>query len=198
MVGYRVAKEKRDDLRFVQVDPSTNEEFAVNGPDNRDVSRSRFMGSVTVLPLKDLSLTASFSYIHSKVEEDLAYHDLSGNLLFDPRVPEEDTARNYSLDLSYLPRNDITLMAGVSYTTGSAAFFPTDENLTQPVSIASFSELKTRETTYSASGEYRFKNGYSAGIQYRYSTFNDVLDNPFDDVSDGRAHIILLTLSKKW
>jgi hypothetical protein len=25
-----------------------------------------------------------------------------------------------------------------------------------------------------------------------------VLDNPWDDVQDGRAHIVLLTLSKKW
>jgi len=28
--------------------------------------------------------------------------------------------------------------------------------------------------------------------------FNDVLNNPYDDLNDGRAHIALLTLSKKW
>ncbi|GEM_PF-7124625 len=26
--------------------------------------------------------------------------------------------------------------------------------------------------------------------------FDDILDNPWDDVSDGKAHVILLTLKK--
>ncbi|MDH4233034.1 MAG: hypothetical protein OEW04_13520, partial [Nitrospirota bacterium] len=59
-------------------------------------------------------------------------------------------------------------------------------------------ELKIRETTYSATGEYQFKGGYSAGVRYRYTTFRDLQDNQYDDVNDGRANIILLTVSKKW
>jgi predicted porin len=198
LLSYRVAKESRGALQFVQQDPVTSVEFLAESPDKRDALRDRFLGSITYLVLKDLSLTASYSYIHNKVKEDLAFNDTSGNLLFDPRVPETDTAHSYSLDANYLPKNNIALTAGVSYTVSSGAFFPADINLTQPVSIASFSELKTRETVYSVSGEYRFKNGFSAGIRYGYTVFDDVLDNPFDDVNDGKAHIVLLTLSKKW
>ena len=45
---------------------------------------------------------------------------------------------------------------------------------------------------------YRFTNGLSSGLEYRYSDFDDVLDKPDDDVEDGRAHILLLTFSKEW
>jgi hypothetical protein len=65
-------------------------------------------------------------------------------------------------------------------------------------SLGSFSELKTRETTYSASGEYEFKGGFSAGLRYQYSTLNDLLENPYNEIGDGRVTIVLLTLSKKW
>jgi hypothetical protein len=198
LLSYRIAQERRGSLQFVQQDPVTGVEFLAESPDKRDALRDGFLGSITYLVLKDLSLTASYSYIHNKVKEDLAFDNTSGNLLFDPRVPETDTAHSYSFNANYLPKNNIALTAGVSYTLSSGAFFPADINLTQPVSIASFSELKTRETVYSVSGEYRFKNGFSAGIRYRYSVFDDVLDNPFDDVNDGKAHIVLLTLSKKW
>lgn len=198
LVSYVIAKEKRSALQFVQQDSSSGVDFAVTSPDNRDALRDRFLGSISYLVLKDLSLTASYSYIHNRVKQDIAFNDLSGNLLFDPRVPETDTAHSYSLDLNYLPRNNVVLTGGASYTISSGAFFPSDANLTQPVSIASFSELKTRETVYWVSGQYKFKNGFSAGMQYRYTVFDDVLDNPFGDVRDGNAHIILLTLSKKW
>ena len=198
LVSYRIVKEKRSDLQFVEQDPLTDESSIVESPDNRDALRQRLLGSITYLVLKDLSLTASYSYIHNKVKEDLAYTDLSGTLFFDNRVPESDSTHSYSFDLNYMPKHNIALGAGVSYTTSSGGFIPAALNLTQPVSIASFSELKTRETGYSASAEYRFKNGFSAGLRYRYSVFNDVLNNPYDDLNDGSAHIALVTISKKW
>jgi predicted porin len=198
LVSYRIVNEKRNDLQFVEQDPVSGSVLVAGSPDSRDAFRHRFLGSVTYLLLKDLSLTASYSYIHNKVKEDLAYTDLSDNLLFDHRVPESDTTNNYSFDVNYMPSNNISLAAGVNYTVSSGGFIPSDVNLVQPVSIASFSELKTRETGYSASAEYRFKNGFSAGLRYRYSVFDDVLNNPYDDLNDGSAHIVLLTLSKKW
>ena len=182
----------------MEQDAVTNESFIATSPDNRDALRQRLLGSISCLILKDLSLTAGYSYIHNKVKQDLAYTDLAGTLLFDNRVPESDTTHSYSIDLNYLPQSGLSLAAAATYTTSSGGFLPAAANLTQPVSISSFSELKTREMGYSASAEYRFKNGFSAGLRYRYSVFNDVLDNPFDDLNDGNAHIVLLTLSKKW
>ncbi|MBI5639346.1 MAG: hypothetical protein HZA17_02870, partial [Nitrospirae bacterium] len=101
-------------------------------------------------------------------------------------------------DLAYLPKNNLSLSAGVSHTLSSGDFYPALTTLTQPVSVASFSKMKIKETVYSVEGEYRFKNGFASSVQYKYSDFNDVLDNPHDDVDDGKVHIVLLTLSKRW
>ncbi len=188
MLSYTVLSEKRTDMHFV------------DAPDarKRDVNRNGLLGSVTFLPLKDLSVTASYSYFDNKVRQDIVYHDESGAAVVDPFVPFKDMAHAYGLSVTYLPCPSASISASVSHTIGSGTFYPADPNLTQPVSVALFSETKARETVYSASGEYRFKNGYSVGLEYRYSDFRDVLDNPYDDLINGRAHIVLLTFSKKW
>jgi len=155
------------------------------------------MGSITFLPLDDLSVTTSYAYMHNKTKQDLEF-SISGIPQIDPSVPYKDTANNYAINLNYLPDDKINLNAGVNHTNSAGRFYPSDPNLLQPASIASFSELKTKETVYSASGEYKFKTSLTSGIQYTYNIFNDVLDNSYDDVEDGKAHVILLTLSKKW
>ncbi len=187
-VSYSILGEKRDDLIFTETPDARN----------RDVTRDRLLGSVTYLLLKDLSVTASYAYMHDKTKQDIVYQDLIGTPHVDPLVPAKETMHNFGLDISYLPKNNITLNTGVSYTISKGEFFPSDPNLLLPVSIASFSKLDTKEVLYYFSGEYRFKGGFAAGLQYRYCNFDDVLDNPFDDVSDGKAHIVLLTLSKRW
>lgn len=192
LLSYIIAGEKRDELRFVEPDG------AVTTAHDRDVNRDVLMGSVTFLIVKDLSATASYSYIHNRTQQDIEFHDLAGGVHIDPSVPYRETAHNYAFDVRYVPKDSVTLGAGVSHTRSSGAFSPADPGLLQPVSVSSFSELKLRETVYSVSGEYRFKNGFGAGIQYKYSDFDDVLDSPGDDVNDGRAHIIYLALSKRW
>lgn len=193
LLSYNITREKSSALHYLDGDGDI-----IPGAENRDVKKDWLLGSVTFLILKDLSLTTSYAYIHNRTQQDITYSDTSGTLFVDSYVPYKDTAHNYALDLNYLPKNNITFGAGVSHTISNGTFYPDDTNLTQPVSIASFSELKTKETVYSASVEYRFKRGFATGIQYRYSTLDDALDNPYDDVKDGRAQIILLTLSKKW
>jgi predicted porin len=187
LVSYGIAKEKRDDLN------------TVNGPEakNRDVKRDRAMAAVTYLAGEKVSLTASYTYIHDKIRQDIV---LGG--LLEPFVPDTDLARSYGLTVNYIPNNRINLTAGLSYTLSSGSFSLTDPALLSPVSLAtllpSLSALKMKETDCSLSARYNFKNGFSAGVQYRYLDFNDELDNPWDDVQDGRVHIVLLTLSKKW
>jgi predicted porin len=187
-VSYGIAKEKRDDLH------------TEGGEDakNRDVLRDHAIAAVTYLVSGKLSLTASYSYIHDKIRQDIVVFDSADTAQVDAVVPDTDLARSYGLTMNYIPTDRITLGAGVSYTLSSGAFSPTLPILLQPVSVAGLSALRTRETDYSLSGQYRFGNGFSAGVQYRFIDFNDVLDHPWDDVQDGRAHIVLLTLSKKW
>ena len=188
VVAYSILSETRDDLIFTDTTDARN----------RDVNRDRVLGSVTYLLLKDLSVTASYAYMHDKIKQDIVYQDLVGAPHVDPVVPTKETMHNFGLDINYLPENNLTFNTGVSYTISKGEFFPSDPNLLLPVSIASFSQLNTKELVYYFSGEYRFKGGFAAGVQYRYCNFDDVLDNAFDDVSDGKAHIVLLTLSKRW
>jgi predicted porin len=144
--------------------------------------------------LDNLSLTASYAYMHDNVKQDIRLN-ATDQTYWDNHVPYKTTSRNYSFDINYSPKSFISLNGGISHTKSQGTFYTSAPALD---SIASYSELKIRETTYTAAGEYRFKGDLTAGVQYRYTTFNDVLDNIYDDVNDGRASIILLTLSKKW
>ncbi len=192
-VTYSVAKEKRDDLNTTEgsngISPTAK---------NRDVLRDRAMGAVTYLVSEKVSLTGSYTYIHDRIRQDIVV----GGDPAQAFVPDTDLAHSYGLTLNYIPNDRINLSAGVSYTLSSGAFSLTDPTVLSPTSLAglltSLSSLKTRETDYLLSGEYRFRNGFAAGVQYRFTDFNDVLDNPWDDVQDGRVNIVLLTLSKKW
>jgi predicted porin len=187
-LSYSITKEDRDYLHFT----------GFNGAEKRDVKRERLLGSVTVLARNDLTCTASYAYINNKAKQDIVYHDTIGDPYVDPSVPYEDTAHSFAVDISYIPWEDISLNAGVSHTRGSGNFNVADPNLTQPVSVDSFSRLKIKETVFSASGEYQVTSGFSTGLQYRFSDYSDVLDNPHDDTADGSAHIVVLTVSKKW
>lgn len=193
-LSYGIKEEERDSLRFLNGTEVLN-------ADNRKVNNDRVVGTVSYVLLRNLSVTASYAYMHNKVKQDIMYSgDDNHPPILTPidLVPYKTTSRNYSFDINYSPKSFISLNGGISHTLSKGTFYPSDAALTQPVSIASFSELKIRETTYSASGEYQFKGGFAAGIQYRYSTLTDEADNPYGDVNDGRVTIVLLTLSKKW
>jgi hypothetical protein len=195
LVSYSITGEDRDDLHYVGADGTP-----IEGPENRDVSRERLMGSLSVAVLKDLSLTTSYSYMHNKVEQDIVYASdvFPFDELTDSDVPYKDMVHSYAVHLSYMPKETITLNAGVTHTRSRAKFSPNSDDLLQPVSVASFSELKIRETLYSVSGDYDIWGGFKLGVDYRFRYFDDVIDSPIDDVDDGDAHIIMLAISKRW
>ncbi|MGC2063040.1 MAG: hypothetical protein WA610_08675 [Thermodesulfovibrionales bacterium] len=191
-VDYSLAKEKRRDLQFLESDGT------ITRGNQRDASRDRILGVLTVGVLNNLSVTGSYFYMQNKIQQDIEYHDATGVPFIDPHVPYRNKAHCYAVDASYKPSSNLTVTGGVSHTISSGAFYPTSSVLLQPVSVASFSDLKIRETVISAGGDYRLKKGFSIGAKYKYSEVKDVLDNPFDDVTNGKAHIVMLTLSKKW
>jgi predicted porin len=191
-LSYSVAREKRNNLIFVEPDNT------ITNAHNRDVHQDMVMGSATVLILKDLSVTGSYAYMHNRTQQDIEYHDLDRSVQIDPAVPNKQTAQTVAVDVSYVPRDNITLRAGMSYTLSSGQFYPEDVKILEPVSIAVFSAMKQREMVYTLSGEYRFKNGFGLEVRYRYTDLKDVQNNPFDDVQNGNAHVFMVVLSKKW
>ena len=192
-VSYTFAREKRDNVSFVEDDGTIT-----TTSNNRDVKKDMFMGSATFLILKDLSLTGSYAYMHNNTQQDIEYHDLAGVPQTDPSVPNKETAQTFAIDANYMPKDNITLHAGVSYTLSKGQFYPGSANLLQPVSVASFSALEEKETAFTLSGEYRFKNGFGLELRYKYSHLDDVQNNPYDDVQNGNANIFIVLLTKRW
>jgi hypothetical protein len=195
LLSYVIAKEKRDDLLFFDAEGNR-----IGDAKNRDAKRDRLLGSITFLLKKELSLTASYSYLHNNVKQDTVFQsfDVDQTTIVDPMVPYKDLAHNYSLDITYVPTKNMTFQGGVSYTTSSGSFFPGNTLLLEPTSIATFSNLKIRETVYAISGEYQFKNNISLGLRYKYSNFKNVFNNLNAEVTDGTAHIVIFTVSKRW
>lgn len=192
LLSYSFIKEKRNDLEF----PYTEE------GNTRKVRRDSLLGSITVVVLKDLSVTASYAYMHNKTEQDITYSytepDPTPPIYTDSRVRFTSTVNSYSLDASYMPSKNINLNGGVQHVISKGNFYPSAANLLEPISVASFSALDMKETAFLAGGQYRLRGGVTVGMQYKYSAVNDVLNNSNDDVKDGKAHIVSLTLSKKW
>lgn len=188
-IGYMIANERRDDIFFKNT----------NSQGERDVKKDRLIGNLTFIIMDNLSLTTFYSYIHNRTIQDITLFSMTSfTQEKDSMVPYKDLARNYGIDINYEPQNNITLSGGVSHTISRGIFYPSLSELTDNESVSSLSELKLRETVYSIDGEYRLKKGFSAGFKYRYTSIRDIIDNPNDDISDGKAHIILLTLTKKW
>lgn len=188
-ISYAVKEQKRDTVDFVDYD--TGE---VESADNRKVNDDRIIGTVSYVLLRDLSVTASYAYIHNRVRQDIRLSP-DDPAYWDSQAPYKTTARSYSFDVHYSPKSFISLEAGINHTISRGTFNTSASNLQ---GLPVFSDLKTRETTYSALGEYQFKGGFSAGLQYRYSTLKDLLDNLYNEIDDSKVSIVLLTLSKKW
>lgn len=209
-LSYINRHESRDSVHYLYLDGSDVEHDLLFGA--RKVDDERLTGVVNYMLLNNLSITGSYAFGRTKTKQDLTYACNtspgicasapvppvlpSGTPFPDAMVPFRTIFQTFGLDLTYQPTSSLTLNGGVSHTTAQGRFSPS--NVLGQSSIDDFSELKTRETIYSASGEYRLKNGFGIGLNYQYATFKDAYNNNLDDVNDGRAHIVFLTLSKKW
>jgi len=193
LASYRLTSEHRDNLQFM-----TEEGVPVDSPHGRKNRRERFLGSVSIFPAKKLIASLSFFYLHDKQKENIAYSDPVPELVFDSGVTNQSTVRNVSVDLQYLLSKQVTLNAGVSNTESEGKFHPSDPNLVEPVSIASFSELQMRETLYTLGGQIDLKGGFTIGTQYKYARLKDLAGNPYDDIDNSEVHIVVLSLTKRW
>lgn len=148
--------------------------------------------------MKQLTLTASYAYFHNKTEQDLIYNSPTGLDQLDKDVPYKEFAHNYVVNLNYQPIKNLNIDAAASQTVGKGRFSPGIAAAQQPVNIASFSELKIRETEYSIGGDYKFKKDWAVGMNFRYANRKDMIDNIYDDENNGTVRVLLVTISKKW
>lgn len=192
-VSYHASQSKRSNIHYVGMLPDTEAEI-------RNASTGKYTGSVTYLIRDDLSVTASYAYFDNEVEQDLVFNDSTPPAEhLDPGVIYKDTARSYSAALAYMPTRRLSLSAFLSQTRSKGTFSPGVPASTEPVPVNSFSEVNMRETSYTVSGDYDLRLGWTVGLDYRYNVLDNLAENPDNPyLTDGTAQIGLITLSKRW
>ena len=185
LVNYSISKDTRDHLHFTGADNARD----------RDSTLENVMGSGTFQLLNNLSMTASYAFIRSKIRQDIVYGTV---VAVDNDVPYESKAQIYSASLNYIPINKLAINALIAHSKSDSEFSPSRNNLLQPVSVASFSREELAETTYRLTSDYKCMDSYLCGIDFQYNDIDDLIDNIHDYSQDGHAYIILLTLKKTW
>lgn len=157
---------ERDPLRYFNGNPAVPQDIG-----ERDSRHDQILASLTTTVSPVLSLTFSWFYHHWDVDQDLAFSippEPSGNqLLIDSGVPYSDKANSFSLALQWLPREDITVAADVTYTitneTVGGTYIP----------LSTYSGLEAEETAFSLDLAKKFSNAWEIGLNSYLNIFND-------------------------
>jgi len=151
----------------------------------RDGRRDQLLASLTTQLSPKASLTASWFYQRWNVEQDLTYGKWPEGAesppwrYFDAGVPYTDKANSFALSLQYLPQEDTTLTAGLSYTIAEGTTGYDDVAGGAPFSLSSFSAMKTSET------------GLSLAIAKKLSREWEVILRSYLDIYNDRAYGLL-------
>jgi len=188
-----VTKQTTDDLQILDY----NSGQTVGEASNADTLNQRLMESLTFSLTEKLSLTESYTYMKSKVNQDLVYQAFpTGSTPFvDQNVLNENEAQSLSLTTTYLASKKFTFSALFDYTTSKGGFYPSTTEALTPESIAIFSKSHMKEMAYGAEGRYEFDNGLGLDLRCRYAKFED---ESFDSPETGNYFTTLLLISKKW
>lgn len=170
---YILSMTSRNSLRYLNSDPAVVVEAG-----ERDGRRDQFLASISAELSARLSLTASWYYQRWDVEQDLTYGKWLmagvGDLPYwDYGVPYTDESNSFSLSFRYLPREDITLVAGLTYTMIEGESGYNDVVGGAPFSLSSFSALKASETNFSLEIGKKLSRNWEIGIRSYMAIYND-------------------------
>ncbi|MGV1099088.1 hypothetical protein ACUUL3_06700 [Thiovibrio sp. JS02] len=188
---YLLALTERDSLRYLNSDPALILEFG-----ERDGRRDQFLASVSTELSAKLNLTFSWFYQRWDVDQDLAYGKWlgpgAGDMPYvDFAVPYSDEAHSYVVSLHYLPREDITCTAGVTYTVIEGESGYEDVVTGQQFSLASYSALKGSETIFSLEIGKKISKEWEVGLR----SYLDIYNDRAYDVLDG--NVVTTTINIK-
>lgn len=171
---YLIALSQRDSLRYINVSPSLLLETG-----ERQGQRDQLLASLTTTLSPQVSVTASWFYQHWKVKQDLAYGKLAaggggGDLPYiDTAVPYTDESNSLSLSLQWLPRADITMVAGISHTLIEGRTGYDDMVGGAPFSLDSFSAVKAEESIFSLEITRMLSKEWEIGLSSSVDIYND-------------------------
>lgn len=186
--SYSIAMEKRDNIIF------KDQNFYRNAYE-RNSKKEQLFGSIAFLLSQKISITTSSSLFINDVRQSVFYRDVNRNPIR-TRSDYKDRGYNYSIDLNYEPKDNVSFNVSVGHTIIKGAFMPADPILSEPISITDLSKVKAKETTCSTGIKYRIKNDLSIRFRYKYTDLNEITKNPYNEIKDGKSHIFLLSISK--
>ena len=188
LFSYDLNHQERDNLNFL----TTNEAWY------RESDTNNLLVMGTYQMSKKFTFNASYSYLQYEVVQDLVYNDLGGIPQVDRNVPMDQKAHVLTVGLHYYLSDALYLLGEVTSTRSEGGFSPSSDDLLEPVSIASFSQMEQRYLLLHLGAEYKLSDSLNLDFDYRFADLEDALDNIYDDVDDGEAHILMLSATKKW
>jgi hypothetical protein len=188
---YILAMTERDSLQYLNSNPAV-----VVETNERDGRHDQLLASLSAAFSPKATLTASWFYQRWDVEQDLAYGKWVGDGLgapyIDAGVPYTDESNSFSLSLQYLPREDISLVAGATYTITEGETGYNNVVAGAPFSLSSFSALKASETVLSLDITKKFSKAWEVGLRSYMGIYNDRMY----DLLDGNVFINTCTLKR--
>lgn len=172
---YLLAVTERSSLLYKDSSALLHEDGETDG------RRDQFLASLSTQLSPKTSLTASWFYQRWSVEQDLAYRSaIAPSRFIDAGVPYTDKANSFALSLQYLPQEDLTLTAGLSYTIAEGTTGYNDVVGSAPFSLSSFSAMKTAETGVSLAIAKRLSKDWEIGLRSNLDLYNDKAYNLLD------------------
>jgi len=189
LLTYSIAWQKRDEINFI------DDGIEVKAKD-RNLKREKFFGSLTFILTERLTFSPTYAYIRNRTRQDLLYDNIGAipEYHIDNDVLYRDTSHIYGINLNYVPVERLNLNTDITYTISKGTFYP-------GVLISDIKDIKAleaeaeiKETGITIRTDYDMKRGWSAGIRYAFINYDD----GFNDTLDSEAHLIFVSLSKRW
>ena len=98
----------------------------------------------------------------------------------DSDVPYTDKSNSFSLALHYIPREDFTVAADLTYTIAEGTTDYGDVVDAAPFSLSSFSDMKTSETSFSIDLAKKLPKDWEIGLRLYFDIYNDKESDLFD------------------
>lgn len=190
--SYNVSTGRRDHVRY-SIDEST---VVLDGG---KITDNKVFGMIGVNVSERVSIQTGYSYMNNKSTQPLIYgSDSEPQFIIDDNVLYKEEMYTFSTTLNCRLKKNLDIEGGIVVTEGSSNFDASAHDAVEPVSISDFSELKVRQTEYLLSGLYSFKDELDIGLNYSYREYENLIDRAINPVRDGSAHIILLSITKRW
>ena len=190
---YILAATSRDSLRYI-INSEPDDMLLETG--DRDGRFDQLLASFTTQLTPKTSLTFSWFYIHWKIEQDLFYGKWPGAeddwYYEDNGVPYTDNSNTFSMSLHFVPWEDFTVTADLSYTISEGTTDYRDVVGDADFYLSEFSNLEASETAFSIALAKRFSADWEVGFRSYMNIYND---KEYDQL-DGKVFVNTISLKR--